>query len=71
MALYKALSRALYRRLYRCSYRRSYRFVGTFVGVLGARSGSIMDGIYRVEDELLNRGISKLSSAVLGVKVQH
>ena len=44
-------------------------FVGTFVRVLGARSGSIVDGIYRVGDELSNGGIGELSSAVLGVKV--
>ena len=56
---------ALYRRL----YRRSCRFIWTFVGVLGAQSGSIVDGIYRVRDELLNGGIGELSSAVLGVEV--
>ena len=55
--------------LYRRSYRRSCRFIGTFVGVLGAQSGSIMDEIYRVRDKLLNGGISKLNSTILGVKV--
>ena len=62
---------ALYRRLYRRSYRRSCRFVGTFVGVLKAQSGSIVDGIYRVRNKLLNGGIGELSSAVLRVKVQY
>ena len=45
--------------------------VQTFVGVLGAQSGSIVDGIYRVGDELSNGGIGELSSAVLGVEVRH
>ena len=43
----------------------------TFVGVLGARLGSIVDGIYRVEDELSNGGIGELSSTILGVEVRH
>ena len=34
--------------------------------LLGARSGSIIDRIYKVRDKLLNRGISELSSAILG-----
>ena len=38
---------------------------------LGVQSGSITDGIYRVGDKLLNKGIGELSSAVLKVKVQH
>ena len=65
MALYRALSRALYKYL----YRRLYRFIKTFIGVLGVRSGSIINGIYRVGDKLLNRGIGELSSAILGVEV--
>ena len=56
---------ALYRRL----YRRLCRFIGIFVGVLGVQLGSIIDRIYKVRDELLNKGIGELSSAVLGVKV--
>ena len=34
--------------------------------LLGAQLGSIIDAIYRVRDKLLNRGISELSSAILG-----
>ena len=34
--------------------------------LLGARSGFIIDIIYRVRDKLLNRGIGELSSAILG-----
>ena len=45
-------------------------FVGTFVGVLGARSGSIANIIYRVGDELSNGGIGELRSAILGVEVR-
>ena len=67
MALYKILSKVLYR--YLC--RHLYKLIKTFIGVLEAQSGSIMDRIYRVGDELLNKCISELSSAVLGVKVQH
>ena len=67
--LCRRLCRRSCRRLCRRSCRRSCRFVGTFVGVLGARSGSIMDGIYKIGDELLNSGISELSSAILGVEV--
>jgi hypothetical protein len=37
---------------------------------LGARLGSIAGGIYRVGDELSNRGIGELSSAILGVEVR-
>ena len=35
------------------------------------RSGSITDTIYRVRDELLNRGIGELGSTVLGGDIQH
>ena len=72
MALYKALSKTLYRRLCRCLckclYRRSCGFVGIFIG---ARSGSIVNGIYRVEDEFSNGGIGELSSTILGIKVRY
>ena len=34
--------------------------------LLGAQLGSIMDVICRVRDKLLNKGISELSSAILG-----
>ena len=39
--------------------------------LLGAQSGSIVDVIYRVRDKLLNRGISELSSAILGGDIQY
>ena len=39
--------------------------------LLRVQLGSIIDRIYKVGDEFLNKGISKLSSAILGVKVQH
>ena len=39
--------------------------------LLGVRSGSITDKIYRVGDELLNKSISKLSSTILGVELQY
>ena len=39
--------------------------------LLGVQLGSIMDGIYRVGDELSNGGIGEMSSTVLGVEVQH
>ena len=35
-------------------------------GLLGVQLGSILDIIYRVRDKLLNKGISKLSRAILG-----
>ena len=34
--------------------------------LLGVQLGSIIDTIYKVKDKFLNRGISELSSAVLG-----
>jgi len=46
------------------------QFAQTFVEILGARSGSIADAICRVRDELLNRGIGELSSAILGGDIQ-
>jgi hypothetical protein len=51
-----------------CRFVRT--FVQTFVGVLGGRSGSIANAIYRVGDELLNGGIGELRGAVLGVEVR-
>ena len=39
--------------------------------LLGVRSGSITDKIYKVRDELLNRAIGELSSAVLRVKLRY
>jgi hypothetical protein len=41
------------------------------IRLLGVRLGSIIDGIYKVGDKLLNGGISELSSAILGVEVRY
>ena len=39
--------------------------------LLRVQLGSIIDRIYKVGDEFLNRGINKLSSTILGVEVQY
>jgi len=49
-----------------CRRVRVETFVETFVEILGAQSGSIADGFYRVRGGLSNRGIGELSGGVLG-----